>query len=91
MWWHGFGWHGYGWGGFGWPGMLFGGLLMLLFWGGLIILAFFVVRALVRSGSARSGPPAPGGNRALDILKERYARGEITKEQFEQIRQDLIT
>lgn len=84
-------WHGYGWGGYGWLGMMFGGLMMLVFWGGLIVLGFLAIRALARSGSAQPGSPASGGNRALDILKERYARGEITKEQYEQMRQDLIT
>jgi putative membrane protein len=87
MWWHGMGWHGYGFGGLG---IVFGGLMMLLFWGGLIVLAFFVIRALARSGSDLSAPPLAGSNRALDILKERYARGEVTKEQYEQIYQDLI-
>jgi len=73
--------------------MLFGGVLMALFWIGLIVVIFFVVRALVRSGSEHSGAapsgPAGGSGRALDILKERYARGEITKEQYDQMREDL--
>jgi len=71
--------------------MLFGGLMMFLFWGGLIVLGYFLVRALIRSGQggAASAGGAPSGNRALDILKERYARGEITKEQYDQMRKDL--
>jgi putative membrane protein len=90
MWGHGFGGHG-----FGFPGMIFGGLMMLVFWGAIIVLVFFVIRALSRTGSVHSAPPpaaaAPAGDRALDILRERYARGEITKEQFEQMRRDLST
>jgi len=73
--------------------MLFGGLLMLLFWVGLIVLGYFLVRALIRAGRASNSVSEsnarPAGNRALDIVRERYARGEITKEQFDQMRQDL--
>jgi len=82
--------HGYGMG-LGWMGMLFGGLMMLLFWGGLIALIFFAARALARSGSDQSHTPPPAGSKAVDILKERYARGEITKEQFEEMKRDLLT
>jgi putative membrane protein len=87
----------FGWGGgFGWMGGMFGGLMMVLFWGALIALGFFAVRALTRSsghsfaGSVGYGPP-PGrvDNTALNLLKERYARGEITKESYEQMRSDL--
>lgn len=81
----------YGFGG-GW--MLFGSLLMLLFWGGLIALVVLAVRALWRpsigqpQGSAT--PPHRSADGALAILKERYARGEITKDQYEQMRADLL-
>ncbi len=34
-------------------------------------------------------PPAPPPQSAVEILKSRYARGEITKEQFEQMRRDV--
>jgi putative membrane protein len=84
----------FGWGrGFAWPGLLFGGLMMLLFWGALIALAFFAVRALTRSASARTVPYATPSSHvddtALAVLKERYARGEITRETYEQMRADL--
>ncbi len=85
----------HGFGGFGWGGMVFGGLLTLLFWGVIIVLAVLVIRALARSGSSRTTttPPAvsPGETRdqALEILRERYARGEITKDEFNSMRQDL--
>jgi putative membrane protein len=82
--------HGFG---FGWGGMIFGGLLMLLFWGVVIALVVFAVRALTRSGSGQATPPAgsPGQTRdqALEILRERYARGEISKDEFNSMRQDL--
>lgn len=56
---------------------LLGGLMMLVFWGliiGLIVLG-------VRGFSGRSD--APSNSSALDILKERYARGEIEEDEFE--------
>ena len=35
------------------------------------------------------GPEQAGSRRAVEILKERYARGELTREQYEQMRRDL--
>ncbi len=71
--------------GFGWW-MLFGGLWMLIFWGAIIFLIVWGIRKLTEHGpehriSARQDP--------LEIARERYARGEITREQFEQIKSDL--
>lgn len=72
------GWGGFGFGSFWW-------LIMLLFWvlviGGVVLL----VAALVRQAPASD----TGGSRALEILRERYARGELTREQYEQMRRDL--
>ena len=80
-----------GFGGMMGPGLAFGfgGLLMMVFWvlviGGIVLLIVWAVGQGVRA--------APGGARredaALDILKQRYARGEITQEQFDQMRRDL--
>jgi putative membrane protein len=50
--------------------------------GGTIALVVWVVRQLIQ----RDDNPK---KTAFDILKERYAKGEINKEQFEQIRKDL--
>jgi putative membrane protein len=65
----------------------FGALHMLVFWAVLI----FVIVVAVKWLSGQSGARAPesGGARALDILKERYARGEINKDEFEQKKRDL--
>lgn len=79
MWWG----HMYG---LGWGGWLLGGLIMLLLVGGLIALVIFLIRA---SGSGDQRRQAGKGETALDILKKRYARGEISKEEYEVIRQDL--
>ena len=62
------------------------GILMMLFWVlviagvGLLILSF--IRHPITA-------PGPGGSRALEILKERYAKGEITREQYEEMRRDI--
>ena len=74
------------WRGGGWMwgvGMWLGGLAMLVFWGALIVGAILVVRHL-------GGVPGSEAHRSpLDILKGRYAGGEITREQYEQMRRDL--
>jgi putative membrane protein len=84
----------YGGPGFGWAGMIFGGLMMLLFWGGLIVLAILAFRAFTRSGGWQSRDVNRAvdrrGENALASLKERYARGEIDKEQYERMRSDLL-
>lgn len=64
-------------------GMWLGGLAMLVFWGALIVGAVLVVR-LLGGLPGRDGRTSP-----LDILKRRYASGEITREQYEQMRKDL--
>ena len=68
-------------GGTGW-GMGFGGLLMLFFWGAVIIGAVVLVRWLLDQSK--------GGKSALQILQERYARGEIDKAEFEERKRGLV-
>lgn len=77
--------------GFGWGGWLLGGLMMLLFWGGIIALVFFSIRAFSGAGNRNTVRPGKSGESALDILKKRYARGELSKEEYETIRSDLET
>lgn len=56
---------------------------MVLFWGGLIALSVWGITKLTkRSDSASKRDP-------LDAAKERYTRGEIFREEFEQIKKDL--
>lgn len=74
------GWHMW-WGAWG-VGML---LFMLLFW--VLLLAGII--ALLRWTFGGTGAHAAAGGRALEILKERYAKGELTREQFEAMRRDL--
>ncbi len=66
--------------GWGWIGL--GMVHMLVFW----VLVILGIVALTRWLAGRG---SDGSARAIDILKARYARGEITKEQFEQIRRDI--
>lgn len=72
----------YGYGMMGYGGMFFG----FLFWIIIIVLAYFLIKSLIEHNKTRSGE----GNSALDIAKERYARGEITKEELEEIKKNLI-
>jgi putative membrane protein len=76
--------------GLGWGGWLLGGLMMLLFWGGLIALVFFTVRAFSSRDRHRGRSTGPEES-SVDILKKRYARGELSKEEYETIRHDLET
>jgi putative membrane protein len=87
-----------GWGMMGWgmmgPGMMgawgaaanpWWGIAMMVFWAaiiaGVVLLVVWGVRQLGSGGSVSREP--------LDILKERYARGELTREQYEQMRRVL--
>lgn len=83
-------WPGYGWG-YNWGMMLVGGLLMLLFWGGLIVLVFFAIRAVARPerGPEGGGGAYPRQQTPLEILQARYARGEISREEYLEMRRDL--
>ncbi|MEA3439476.1 MAG: SHOCT domain-containing protein [Chloroflexota bacterium] len=82
---------GYGMG-FGWWGLLF----MFLFWGGLILLAIWAVRTIFQSNRQ---PPVSSLERNLtaldrnptarEILDQRYARGEITREQYKTMMEDI--
>ncbi len=63
------------------------GIVMLVFW--LLVLAGLVLVVLWFVRQIRPGEAAAGRSRALAILQERYARGEITREQYEQVRRDL--
>ncbi len=70
----------YGWGGMGM------GLGMFLFWGLLIAIIAILAE---RAWGARDGRMRGREKTALDMLKERYARGEIEREEFEQKKRDL--
>ncbi len=87
-------WRGYGEGGWFGPGMMgwgmwgFGWVFMLLFWGLVIVGLIFLIRWLAGLSRSRPSSEKPHDS-ALDILKQRYARGEIDKEEFDQKKRDL--
>lgn len=79
------------WSGWGWGGIFIGIIVMLLFWGIIITLVFFALRGLIRSNQSGGIRDEPSTLRQtpLEILKERYARGEITRQEYQEMRQDL--
>ena len=65
-------------------------LMMLLFWAVLIVALIFFIRWLVTAGPRGQQPVArQDAESALDILQKRYARGEISKAEFQDMRQEL--
>lgn len=75
MWWNG-----------GWSGMILGPLLMILV---PLVLVVAVLIALRRFGPPSAGPSSAPPQSPLDILKERFARGEIDKGEYEERRRIL--
>lgn len=71
---------------YGWGHMLFGSLMMVLFWGAIIALVVSLVRGSAQSRNNDNSQQHPT---ALEILKKRYARGEIDKSEYEERRRDL--
>ena len=68
--------------GMGWW-MAFGGVWMVIFWGGIIALIVWGIKKLTERGSSTEK------EKPLEIAKERYAKGEISREEFEQIKKGL--
>jgi len=76
-------------GGWGWGGghMIFGSLMMVAFWGLVVLLVVLIVRRV--GGDPNEGTAAASKNPALDILQARFARGDIEKDEFETRKQLL--
>ena len=75
--------HGFGWGG----GMWMGSIFWLLFLGVIIWAVISFTNNQKRNSTDR---PPVSGEAPLEILKRRYARGEISKEEFEQIKKEML-
>ncbi len=67
--------------------MFFGGSWMLIFWVVIIALIVWGAITLAKRGDSTLGT-TPKRN-PVDAAKERYARGDISKEEFEQVKKDL--
>ena len=78
---------GWGWDwGWGWHGGGLPGLFHVLWWVLVVVAIVALIRAVV---GGRGGLRGSSDDRALAILRERYARGEIDKAEFEQRKRDL--
>ena len=69
----------------GWGWTVGGWIMMLVFWA--LIIAGIVV--LVRALSHRTAYGLSGQDRAIETLRHRYASGEISREQFEEMKRTL--
>ncbi|MDX9914152.1 MAG: SHOCT domain-containing protein [Candidatus Moranbacteria bacterium] len=78
----------------GWGGGLsfgFGWIFMLLFWG-LIVWAIIVLAKNLANGNCcgtKQNKDGQNEGNAINILKERYAKGELSKEDFDRMKNDL--
>ena len=70
---------------FGWS--FGGGIMMIIFWAAIILSIVWIVNEV--SGRNNSDKTRHGKS-AIEILDQRYAKGEITKEQFESMKKDII-
>lgn len=80
-------------GGYGFMGW-FGGIFTLVVWILIIVGLVLLIRWLVQTTRSEPGATAGTGaaaSRALEILRERYARGEIDKAEFEEKKKDLTS
>lgn len=78
---------GFGYGGFGWIGVILGFVIIVGGIVGLVFLALWTVRKL--SSSTQPDNKNLQQESALDIAKARYAKGEITREEYQNILSDL--
>jgi putative membrane protein len=68
---------------------LFGFLIVIAIWGLIITALVLGVRWLIRADRRGQIPPAPTAPDPLEVLRHRYAKGEIDEEEFERRRKTL--
>jgi putative membrane protein len=73
--------------GFGWA--ILGAIIMVIFWVAVIWLIVWAIKRASHHTYSNYPPGTTGPMTPLDIAKERYAKGEITKEQFDEIKKNL--
>jgi putative membrane protein len=82
-------------GGFGGGLGILGGLLNLILTvgllGGLLLLGVWLFRRFGDAPGAGQGPSTRQDESPLEVLKRRYARGEIDRDEFEQARETLLS
>jgi putative membrane protein len=70
---------------FGNYGMGGGGMIfMFLFWVLIIVAAIYLIKSITSKGGG-----SPSAESADEILRKKYAKGEISREEFEKIKKDL--
>jgi putative membrane protein len=72
-----------GWGGYGF------GLIHMVIWIVILIAVIALVVWLVRSVAAPGGQHLPRRSAGLDVIEERYARGEINRDEYLQKKKDI--
>ena len=71
--------------GMGYSGFFF----MALFWIVIVVAGIWLVSNLFPKNDSSSPSSGSNGESALDILKKRYAHGELTKEEYESMRYEI--
>lgn len=72
--------------GMGWFGMV----VMVIFWGLIIAGVVLLIRWLVQNTGSNRRSVASTESKAMDILNERYAKGEIGRDEFESMKKDIL-
>lgn len=72
-----------------WGGGLIGLIIMAFFWLMIAFLFVGLIRGFRRGRGEDGGFEGESSDKALDILRERYAKGEINKKEFEEMKKDI--
>ena len=73
----------------GWGSFFTGGILSLLVWGLILALFVYIVVRIIKTLSASSNGSSNDRNDSMSILKARYAKGELSQDEFVKMKQIL--